>query len=228
MTTSEMEQNYSFWHWSNDNNVGSHDFLLDMDHKLYFKKMVQKRELEKIKDLLSSDSPQAAKKKLEDESTSRRRAFVTIIPYDRVKAAEYVPLTSPLVRLHYLDDKGKERTLKLKASQPRSIFDKLRAEIAPEKEVVEQQASKWTALRGPIFSIIFGGGWLLLAAFAATSKELVWQEKVFIIQRMIGWLIRTLGPLWLTVIAVIWIGASVWLLVNRLRKPLMMQVWKTS
>jgi hypothetical protein len=230
-----MQKEYHFWHWSNQDHLGCRDYLMVSGGNLCFEGTMQSGDLDKVTKMISSDGPQAVEKRVEAESKKKfgRAAFVRIIPFNQVRAVEYVPLLADhLVRIRYVNDESKEQKLKLKVPAKddlaRSIFEELRVRIAPQSEVVSEQASKWTAIRGPIFSLIFGGGWLALAALASTTDERAWQEEVFFLHAMVGWLIRFLGPVWLTIIAVVWTGASLWLLMSRLKKPPTIQVWRVN
>ncbi|MEW6211372.1 MAG: hypothetical protein AB1631_23605 [Acidobacteriota bacterium] len=235
MAESEMKAEYHFWDWSNQDNIGCRDYLLVAGDKLYFEGTVQTPKFEKLKEGLSVRGPQTVQEKVEAESKKKfgKGYFARVIRFNDVRAVEYVPLlTTCLVRIRYMSDKGKEEKLSLKVpadnGPARSIFDELRDQIAPQSAVESEQASKWTAIRGPILSLFFGGGWLALAALASTTDERAWQEEVFFLHAVVGWLIRFLGPVWLTIIAVVWTGASLWMLISRLKNPLIIQVWRAN
>ncbi len=235
MAASEIRKEHHFWDWKNQDHLGCRDYLLVADNNLYFEGVVQPHKFGEVKELLSSGGPQPVQERVAAESRKKlgRAYFSRVIPFNNVRSVEYVPLlTSHLVHIRYTDDKDKEQKLTLKVPADddfaQNIFDELRTEIAPKSAVANEQASKWASIRGPVFSLIFGGGWLLLAAVGATTDERVWQEKVFFLHAIVGWLIRFLGPVWLTIIAVVWIGASAWLLRSRLKNPPTKQVWRVN
>lgn len=219
---------HRFWAWPHQDFPHLANCLFAFNDKLQYRESINPSEVEEFKELIERSGPEAA---FEKGGKRKIGKVVVVIDTDKISAVEHVPLlTEHLVRVNYQDDSGKERSLRMKLSptdgSAAGLFGELREFIAPESSVVEEKASRWTSIRGPLFSLIFGGGYILLLAFASTAESRTWQEKNSDFYAIIGWLLRTIGPFWLGLFGAVWMSISGLLLALRLKNPPTVNVWR--
>jgi len=220
--------NHRFWTWTHQDFSHLVNYLFAFGDKLQYSESRSSHEVDELKGLIDRSGPEKA---FEEGGKRKIGKVLTIVETDKIQAVDHVPLlTDHLVRVRYLDDKGKERSLRMKLSPSdgaaTQLFEELREYVAPESAIVEEEASRWTSIRGPLFSLIFGGGYIFLLALASTADTRTWQEKGSDFYAVIGWVLRTIGPFWLGLFGALWIAISALLLAFRLKSPPTIRVWR--
>jgi hypothetical protein len=219
---------HRIWAWPHQDFSHLANYLFAFRDRLIYRGSVYSHEVEKLKGLLERSGPEVA---FEQARKKKIGEVITIVDTDKIRAVDHVPLLAEhLVRIRFLDAGGRERSLRMKLSanddSAATLFEELREYVAPQSAIVEEQASRWTSIRGPLLSLIFGGGYIFLLAFASTADAKTWQEQGSDFYAIIGWVLRTIGPFWLASFGAVWIGISALLLAYRLRRPPTTRVWR--
>jgi hypothetical protein len=166
----------------------------------------------------------------------RRKGGPLIVRADQVRSVQRIVYRlSQRIEIRYVDDKSKkdkrarfsvppERTVHSGAQ----IFHELRTALAPSATVEKSVCSVWSAISGPFFSLIFGGGISAVCAVASTTTERAAVEYVSGVRALAGSLIRLLGPTTWTVICILWSLGSAALLLRRLVHRPMREIWQPA
>jgi len=157
-----------------------------------------------------------------------RRNRPTIIALRDLKAVEHAALlVSQVVRLRY-SASGRDKMLKLKLTGESNLFEELRVFLSPQSEIRQEEAPLGLSIRGPILSIVLGGLSFGLLALGSTAEDLTWREKYSEFYALLGFIIRKVGPVGWSIIAIIWVGSSLLLLRSRFKRRPTMQVWEVQ